>query len=180
MADGLIGAGLAASASAWEQAQVVLTAVAGIGLFATLIVYLGQLKVMTRQHDANTVIKLLDILQTEGPRDDRRRIYSLPDYDGTNWSPEDEHTAERVAQAFNSIGFMVEQRLLKRELVIDNWSVAIIDMWRKIAPLIRQRRQEQHNPTLWLGFEHLEEVASATHPRLGPEDLPGSSAGPAA
>lgn len=121
-----------------------------------------------RGADGQLVLLIANILQSEQMRMDRRALYQSPTWaTPTSWTEDQDRACERVAQAFNTIGFMIEEGLLDPKLVVNNWGRSVVDSWARSANFVRSRREAEAYPQLWESFEKLERRASA---RFKPQD----------
>jgi hypothetical protein len=69
--------------------------------------------------------------------------------------------AETVARNFQTIGYLVENDLIPRDLVLSNWGHTVIDAYEHARPMIEYRRtnDERPDPDLFGAFERLHDAA---------------------
>jgi hypothetical protein len=56
---------------------------------------------------------------------------------------------------FESIGSLVDKKLVDIELIDGILAQAIVMTWRKYEPIIMEDRTQFHTPTMWIQFENL-------------------------
>ncbi|MEO8095626.1 MAG: hypothetical protein ABI632_11935 [Pseudolysinimonas sp.] len=94
------------------------------------------------------------------------RVLSLGD-DPTRWKPKDLSAAEHELEVFQQLGFYVRHRFLRRRLILQMYSLLIINMWHALRPLATLERERIKAPNFAGDFEQLALRSSAYRRRHG-------------
>ncbi len=88
-------------------------------------------------------------------------VYQWTDYDdwlrkyGPDADPEAWANFNSVGYFFDGIGVLVHKKLIDIQLVDDLMSSAVIWLWDKTGPIIRERRKRRNRPQIWEWVEYL-------------------------
>jgi hypothetical protein len=107
---------------------------------------------MPATHDDATLIVQLVRWGTEMGLDAALAIIFAEDYDGAASAADD--PAIRTTLSFGeTVGTLVKQNLLNRELVLDLWWVD--GLWSRVGPAAKRQRERLGEPRLYENFEAL-------------------------
>ncbi|UTT62128.1 hypothetical protein [Microcella humidisoli] len=73
----------------------------------------------------------------------------------SNWDAEDIQAAEQEVELFQQLGFVVRHRLLRRRLILQMYSVLIINSWRALELFVVDERTRLGAPGFARDFEKL-------------------------
>lgn len=115
-----------------------------------------QLTLARRTIQLDGLARVAEMLQSEKMRGACRYLYNKPhNLD----SPKYQDAAERVSHVYNTIGFLVQQRLIDKELILGNWGPSIVEMWDAALPWIHHRQMRECDRHLVSSFRWLRNQA---------------------
>lgn len=82
-------------------------------------------------------------LHSEESKAARRYVYSKEPSELVNSPPEGIIQIEKVADAFEHIGLLAEHSLVAKEIVLDYFWEAILRMWVRLKPYVKDTRQKR-------------------------------------
>lgn len=135
----------------------VLTMVTNGAIIISVAILIFQLKEMHSTTLAQSYSVVRGILQDEEVRQARKKIFELGKKGKKleKWSKADIKNAEMVCHTYDSVGQMVRNNLLKRDIVIDSWGSSLRRSWPILEPLVNKYRSEWNSPEVWDDFEWL-------------------------
>jgi hypothetical protein len=149
--------------STYETATLLLQAIIGVAVFATLAVYYHQLKVMGGQLEsmqsssrAQSALSLVNFLQSPEVREARecvREVLSQKSLD--QWTNEERRCASLVCANYDVAAGLLKANLAPSELIVGNWTTSIIHCYDVLAPHMHALRQQSADQRYWRNFEWL-------------------------
>ncbi len=144
----------------WSEVAALAQVVAGVGVVASLLLVLAQLRSQGQEQFVSGTSTTFEIWMD----DDFQRalqwvLYDLsertwPAFVAANRGKYGERAFVRVGSYYNRIGYMVTHRLLGREdrLLLDTVAGSAIAVWQKIEPLVLEARLID-NSTLFQDYQ---------------------------
>jgi len=91
--------------------------------------------------------------------DDRRdRVLNSPK-DFSTWTPAQWRDARAESAHFQQIGFFVRHKFIREKLVMEMYSLLILDLWRTLSPFIQHEAARMGTPTFMRDFKSLADAA---------------------
>ena len=138
--------------------NVIIQASVGLIIFATLLIYFFQLRTMKKGTLGQNTISLINFIQDEKARNARDVVMSnLKDKNYSDWETEEKKSASRVCSTYDIVSILIyQQRLVKPDLVIDNWGPSIKKCYNILEPHIEEmQKPENAGPDYWDDFVFL-------------------------
>lgn len=128
-----------------------------IAMVLTFIVYYFQLKAMQKASLSQNVLTLIDFLQKPGLPEARKELIEVsgekhPD----SWDKDERTRAERVCATYDIAGILIQQGIVPKEIIVDNWGDSIKKCYNAASKLIKEVREER-GVDYWDDFEWLAE-----------------------
>lgn len=138
----------------WTEVGALATAITALIILVTGIFAILQLFEMKRTSQVSAFISVVQFLQEERVREARRLLSSLREKKFEEWTPEEIQVAELVCCRYDIVGIMVDNKLIKKKLIIQEWWRSIIVSWESAQPLISKYKNERGRD-FWNNFENL-------------------------
>lgn len=122
-----------------------------------VLVLIWQVWEVRRATSTQAFCSILDRLQQEDVRKARKIILEL-NRTNTAIDLDDENhvlAAEKVCQTYDAAGIMVNNGMIKKSILIDNWGHSIKRCWKTVQPLVTKYRADRNAPNFWDDFESL-------------------------
>lgn len=142
--------------------------IANLALVSTLGFVIRQLIIMRRTLHAQAYSVAREILQDEKVRKERRLVFKhVSKYNSIDeWSKSERKRAQIVCHTYDSVGQMVKNHLLPKNIVIDNWNTSLIRCKTILVPLVEKYRRDWGAPELWDDFLWLAHEAERRNQKL--------------
>ncbi len=150
--------------SHYEITTLLLQAITGFVVLATLIVYHRQLVVMTKQlktmqessQAANSLI-LVNYLQSPDVRNARRCVREvLSKKHLKDWTEDERKEASLVVANYDVVAALLKAGLSPSDLIVTNWAHSIKHCYEILKPFINEyRNMDAANASFWSNFEWL-------------------------
>lgn len=140
-----------------ELIIVILQLISTGAVIATVFIIRKQLREMRRDTQAQAYGVAREILQDEKVRKARGRVFHLDSHSQSidKWSESDKELAGIVCHTYDSVGQMVRNKLLWKEIIIDSWGPSIQGLWPIVLPLVKKYRNQWDAEKYWDDFEWL-------------------------
>ncbi|MBI5285338.1 MAG: hypothetical protein HY874_09615 [Chloroflexi bacterium] len=152
----------------WNAVSAVATVTTGVVASLALIAVYWQLSEMRRATYAQGFVAMMEFLQNEPTREERRALYdlgpTLRDRPPQAWTPEEVLTVERVCHKYNSLALMYRYGMLPRE-VSRRYNDAVAKSWEIGKPLVRMYQSER-GKEWWMDLEWMGEYQLKLRRRL--------------
>jgi hypothetical protein len=138
----------------------IATVVQTIAVIAAIFISLPQLKEAGRARELQSLQDVFSGMHTEDADAQRDQVLVLP-VDSSDWSDAEWRLARREGERMQRIGFYVRHGFLRAALVLEMYSLLIINLWRRIGPFVRRERERMSTPRYFRDFEYLNDLAVA-------------------
>lgn len=155
------------NAETYNAWSILLQAVIGVAVIATLIVYYFQLQAMRAASLGQNLFAIHTFIFQESFRQDRGTLIALGENGKTlaEWSPEERRAAERVCAAYNLVGLTVSYGVVPFNL-IDDVRYSMTKCHKAAEPLLKEVRSIR-SPDLWHHFTIMVERFKQAHEGTG-------------
>ena len=96
---------------------------------------------------------IFSTLQSEDVRDSRKKILGINEH-YSSWTSDIKNHAERVGNAYNTVGVLLKRGVVPYSYVIEEWHDSIIKCWHKCSEMTYEHRNLRGND-FWDEFETL-------------------------
>jgi hypothetical protein len=135
--------------------DIIQVAIAVILLF-TAAVYLFILRESRKATSAAMFKAAIDILQEENVRKARHTLINqLSNKILSTWTDSEIREAEIVCNTYDSIGAMVQHKLIPQKYVVKHWGFSLQKTWQAVQPLVKKYRAEREFEDQWHNYEWL-------------------------
>lgn len=134
--------------------------VAGVG-FA-----LRQIHQAKQARELESLVTIFDRMRPAERRASIEHMLTLP-ADIGDWREADRHVANSEHQDFEQLGFLVRHRFLRERLIMEMYSLLIIDAWRALEPYELAEQERMGTPGFGRSFKELSERATAYRLKRG-------------
>lgn len=150
----------------YETWTLVLQGAVAIAVFATLLVYYHQLRVMADQLRtmqktslAQSSLALVEFLQSPEVREARRCVREdLSTRPLQEWSSTERQRAALVASNYDVAAALLKAGLAPLDLIAANWGPSIRHCHTVLTPFVQELRSKPGaHPTYWSNFDWLNE-----------------------
>lgn len=136
-----------------EQLSSLLSIINTIIIFVTGLFVAIQVRAMQLANRAAAFTFISSTLQAEDIREARKKILSI-NSQYTTWTTYIKNDAEKVGNAYNTVGVLLKRKVVPYPYVIEEWHDSIIKCWRKCSEMIDENRIHRGND-FWDEFETL-------------------------
>lgn len=143
-------------------ATLVQTAVviAGVG-FA-----LSQLRQANQARELEALLRIFDRMRSDGRRASIEHMLTLS-ADISEWDDADLEIAHSEHEDFEQLGFLVRHRFLRERLIMEMYSLLIIDAWRALQPFELAEQERMGAPGFGRSFRELSNRATIYRGKRG-------------
>jgi len=110
---------------------------------------------MSQATTAQTFDTIIRHLQNEEMRMVRKRVFSLKNTEMQDWLHEDKMAVERFCHTYDSVGIMIRNGLIPKNIFLDNWGDSIKRGKPIVMPLIKKYRKDRNAVEIWDDYEWL-------------------------
>jgi hypothetical protein len=154
-----------------------------IVLIATFLAYLLQISVMRKEitaminvNQGTNTLELIKLLQEDGIREARRKLFALQDRALPSWTEDDRDNARAVCASYDVAATLARADIVNRDVVITTWGASIRKTFDLTRPLVEQMKAEYG--THWDNLQWLaNQVASTGSKHVRRDGEPTSKAG---
>jgi hypothetical protein len=155
-----------------------------IVLVATFLAYLLQISVMRKEiaamvdvNQGTNTLELIKLLQEEGSREARRKVFALQDRPVSTWTEDEKDNARAVCASYDVAATLARSEVVNRDVILTTWGASIRKTFDLTRPLVQQMKTE--HGTHWDNLEWLaNQVAPTRNKRQRTDEEPTSMAGP--
>lgn len=127
--------------------------ITNIVFIITLVVVIYQIIISRLTLHAQAYGVVRDILQEQKVREARKQVFEFGEVKSVaDWSDDQKKQAELVCHTYDSVGQMVRNRMLSKNIIINNWKTSLIKSGKLLKPLIDEYRHKWDAPELWDDF----------------------------
>jgi len=151
------------------------TAIAAIcAIVQTIIVFAGiayaawQLRASRRSHELAAQINLHMQIDSNEAYEDRWKLFNLLP-DDLRGSDDEHFLMHRVVSEFNSLGDLVNRKIVKFELISNSHARPISRVWQRVEPWVEARRER--DPQFAAAFGKLGKTCREWDERMNPGNV---------
>jgi hypothetical protein len=147
----------------WDVVVSVATLLQTLVVVAGVWFAVSQIRQSTQARELESLVAIFDRMRAPERGASIEHLLTLPPTLG-DWTDEDLAVAASEHQDFEQLGFLVRHRFLREQLIMEMYSLLIIDAWRALEPFERSERDRMGAPGFGRSFERL--ASRATKYRL--------------
>lgn len=151
----------------YEQLTLAVQGFVALVAFFSMYLVIRQIKILNEQlqathraSEAQSIISLVEFLQTSEAREARTMVRSvLTQHHHGTWDTIQKQHASTTCANFDVVAALLRANLIKnKDVIIDNWAPTILHCHQVLTPFIQNKRIEPGgDPTYWSNFDWLRE-----------------------
>jgi hypothetical protein len=153
-------------ATALGDLAAISTIVQAVVVVGAIVFTIVQLIEAARARELTSLSQVFQEMHTVESDDRRDRVLNLP-RDMAEWTPAQWRDARSECAHFQQIGFYVRHRFIRKVLVLEMYSLLILDLWRTLAPFVLHEQSRIGAPRYARDFKALAEDARAYRLKKG-------------
>jgi hypothetical protein len=128
--------------------------VTNVILLATAVIYGLVLLASRRGTKGEALLDVIDRMQSDQARSDRRAIYRAPT-DFNLWTRQQKEAAERICQLYGTVGMVFRARVVHRRAILRNSGHTIRRAYDCAQPFVEERARRYYEDG-WPNFTYLQ------------------------
>lgn len=138
----------------WDAAASVATVLQTVVVIAGVWFAVSQIRQSTQARELESLVAIFDRMRAPERGASIEHLLTLPPAI-SEWADADLAVADSEHQDFEQLGFLVRHRFLREQLIMEMYSLLIIDAWRALESFERAERDRMGAPGFGRSFERL-------------------------